>query len=71
MFPEAPEPINYIRTNWGRDQFARGTFTYIAAGSSPDDCKNIAQNIGGKVWFAGEYAYPNCIGTVNSAAIAG
>ena len=42
MFPEAPEPINYIRTNWGKDHFARGSFTYIAAGSSPDDCKNIA-----------------------------
>eukprot|EP00347_Sterkiella_histriomuscorum_P023559 403334176 len=71
MFPNATEPISYVRTNWNKEQFSKGTFTYIAAGSSPDDCWEIAKPVDNKLFFAGEYAYPHFIGTVNSAMISG
>ena len=71
MFPNATKPINYIRTNWNKDPFAKGTFTYIAANSRPSDCEVLTKNIDSKVWFAGEYGYFDFIGTVNAALISG
>lgn len=71
MFPEAPEAVSYIRSNWNKDPFSKGTFTYIAAGSTPQDCLNIVKSIDDKLWLAGEYGYSTFIGTVNSAYISG
>ncbi|CDW84613.1 amine oxidase [Stylonychia lemnae] len=71
MFPNATEPINYLRTNWNKEEFSKGTFSYIAANSKPEYCEVITRNIDSKIWFAGEYGYFDFIGTVNAALISG
>ena len=46
MYPGAPSPLSYVRTNWNKDPFAKGTFSYVAAGSTPQDCIEVTKPIG-------------------------
>ena len=72
-YPEAPEPVNYKRSNWGSDPYARGSWGFIKAGSTPDDCEAYreAESTGSKVFFAGEATTAEMIGTVHGAYITG
>ncbi len=38
-YPSAPNYINYKRSNWGLDPYALGSYPFVKAGASPDDCK--------------------------------
>jgi monoamine oxidase len=73
MFNDADKikAINFMRTNWLKDPFAKSSFTYIKAGSTPDDCEVLARNIDNKVFFAGEHTCFEFIGSVNGAYISG
>lgn len=66
-----PKYKDYLRTNWSRDPFSYMCYTYVAAGSSPQDCDNISKNVDEKLWFAGEHTHFEFIGTVNSAYLSG
>ncbi len=72
-YPEAPDFVNYRRSNWSRDPYARGAWGFIKAGSTPDDCEVYAESesTGEKVFFAGEATTAEMIGTVHGAYITG
>lgn len=72
-YPDAPEPVNYKRSNWGRDPYAFGAWGFIKAGATPEDCESYreGESTGNKVFFAGEATTSMMIGTVHGAYITG
>jgi monoamine oxidase len=53
----APPPRSVERTQWGRDPFSRGSYSYIAVGSRPEDIAALAEPLDGTLYFAGEATY--------------
>ena len=56
MFPnqEIPPPIGHVVSRWGADPFAQMSYSYAAVGSGGDDYDVLAEDIEGRVFFAGE-----------------
>jgi monoamine oxidase len=52
---EPPQPSAWQRTRWGDDPWARGSYSYYAVGSSPDDRAALAAPLGGVLFLAGEH----------------
>ncbi|MEL7028320.1 MAG: FAD-dependent oxidoreductase [Pseudomonadota bacterium] len=63
----ARTPVGYIRTNWSRDPFSLGSYSYIAKGSRRRDHREIERPVDGRVFFAGEAAFPHRNSTVHAA----
>jgi monoamine oxidase len=51
----APESVE--RTQWSLDPLSRGSYTYVAVGSTPDDIRTLAEPVADKLYFAGEATY--------------
>jgi monoamine oxidase len=64
---KAPEPTGSLVTRWAADPFARGSYSFIAVGSSPDDMKTLAEPVNDRLAFAGEATNPEYFGTVHGA----
>ena len=67
----APSPIGSIVTRWGTDQYARGSYSFLAVGSSPDDMEALGEPVGERLMFAGEATNPEWFGTVHGAYLSG
>ena len=65
--PTREDLVSYIRTNWSRDPFAFGAYSYVANGSRQSDRAMIAEPIESRVFFAGEAVHPKYNGTVHAA----
>ena len=52
-----PAPSSIDRTQWSRDPLSRGSYTYVAVGSTPDDIATLAEPVADKLYFAGEATY--------------
>ena len=59
MFPseDVPAPSGYVVSRWGADPFAQMSYSYAAVGSSGEDYDFMAQDVVGKIFFAGEVCY--------------
>ena len=56
MFGErVREHVSFVRTQWGSDPFAFGSYSAFGIGSSPRDVEALARPIGGRLFFAGEH----------------
>lgn len=66
-----PEPRLVERTRWHADPFARGSYSYIAVGSSPDDLQALAEPVGSRLFFAGEATVRQHWATTHSAYVSG
>ena len=53
----APAPRSVERTQWSRESFSLGSYSYVAVGSTPNDIAALAEPIDDKVYFAGEATY--------------
>jgi monoamine oxidase len=51
---EVPEPESVQCTQWDIDPYSRGSYSFVAVGSTPDDIDELAKPIGQRVCFAGE-----------------
>ncbi|XP_053202608.1 peroxisomal N(1)-acetyl-spermine/spermidine oxidase-like [Panonychus citri] len=76
--PDLPDPINLTVTQWHQDPFSRGSYSYIATGSSVSDIENLAQPIYSNpgqekpdLLFAGEACHPSFFSTVHGAFLTG
>ena len=72
MFKQDPIPIplETIVTRWGRDRFARGTYSYVGLASQPGDYEAMARPLG-NLHFAGEATCGTHPATVHGAYISG
>lgn len=57
----------YIRTNWSKDPFSFGSYSYIAKGAKRSDIRALEAPIDNKIYFAGEATYPYYNSTVHAA----
>ncbi len=67
----APNPTGSLVTRWAADPFARGSYSFIAVGSSPDDMDTLAEPVGERLLFAGEATDPEFFATVHGAYLSG
>lgn len=66
-----PAPAKMLRTAWGKNPHAFGTYSYAANGSTSADFDTLAESINNKVFFAGEHTNKNYRGTVHGAYLSG
>ena len=59
--------LGFIRTNWSRDPFSFGSYSYVAKGAGRRDIRELDTPIEGKVFFAGEAVFPRRNSTVHAA----
>lgn len=56
MFPgqQVPAPVGHMVSRWGADPFAQMSYSYAAVGSGGDDYNVLAEEVEGRIFFAGE-----------------
>ena len=60
-----------VRTNWSADPWARGSYSYLPTGASPELRAKLAVPVGGRLFFAGEATDDGDPGTVHGAQASG
>lgn len=69
--PDVPQPRGWLVTRWGRDPFARGSYSSLMPGASPDDYDTMAAQVGDVLFFAGEHTHRQHPATVHGAYLSG
>ncbi|KAM8924588.1 peroxisomal N(1)-acetyl-spermine/spermidine oxidase [Pelodytes ibericus] len=77
--PALPPPIRILRTQWHSNPFTRGSYSYVAVGSSGEDIDNLAQPLPSdgaaekplQVLFAGEATHRHFYSTTHGALASG
>lgn len=67
----APEPTGALVTRWAADPYARGSYSFLAVGCSPDDQRALAEPVSARVSFAGEATHEEFFATVHGAYLSG
>ena len=67
---EVPEPVEVHLTRWQADPFSRGAYSFIPAGATPADRRNLAAPTG-RLYFAGEACHMRHPSTVHGAYLSG
>ncbi|WP_420396516.1 FAD-dependent oxidoreductase [Nioella sp.] len=57
----------YLRTNWSRDPFCFGSYSYTPRGLFRAAHRRLAEPVAGRIFFAGEAANPDYGSTVHAA----
>lgn len=60
-------PNGYVRTNWSRDPFSFGSYSFLANGSWKRDYVALGRTIADRLFFAGEATHPSYNSTVHAA----
>lgn len=68
---DIPEPDAYLRTRWGQDPHAMGTFSSIPVGSNELHREILGKCVNGKLFWAGEATSVEYAGTVHGAYMSG
>ena len=77
MYPDvdvASEIIDFVRTDWGNDPLAQGSYSFNGLGSRPGrDFVNLRgeELFNGRMLFAGEHTHCRYFGTVHGAYMSG
>jgi monoamine oxidase len=73
IYPNAPNYIIYKRSNWGLDPYALGSYPFLKAGATPNDCTLYQEfaSTGNKLFFAGDGVSCDLIGTTHGAYLTG
>ena len=66
-----PTPTGIVNTRWAKDNFAKGSYSYLAAGSTAADRKAFATPVGERIYFAGEHTSLEYPATVHGALLSG
>lgn len=64
-------PVAAQSTDWGADEFSRGSYSFTAAGSGDHDREALGEPIADRLWLAGEAVQPQWHSTVHGAWISG
>lgn len=68
---DVPEPVEARLTRWRADEFARGSYSYVAVGASAADYDVLAEPVGKRLFFAGEATSRRHSSTVHGAYSSG
>lgn len=68
---DAPAPTGGLVTRWAADPYARGSYSFLAVGASPDDQRALAEPVRGRLLFAGEATHDEFFATVHGAYLSG
>lgn len=66
-----PSPTHFRRTKWNSQAYTRGSYSFVAAGSTSDDFATLAHPVNNRLFFAGEHTSQDYRGTVHGAYISG
>ncbi|KAJ7957832.1 Lysine-specific histone demethylase 1-1-like protein [Quillaja saponaria] len=66
-----PDPVASVVTDWGRDPFSYGAYSYVAVGSSGEDYDILGRPIENRLFFAGEATCKEHPDTVGGAMMSG
>ncbi|ORB29403.1 flavin monoamine oxidase family protein [Mycolicibacterium parafortuitum] len=66
-----PAPTGVVVTRWAQDPYARGSYSFLAVGSGPDDQEALAAPVGDRLAFAGEATHAEFFATVHGAYLSG
>lgn len=66
-----PDPVGSVVTNWGRDPFSRGAYSYVAVGASGEDYDILGRPVENCLFFAGEATCKEHPDTVGGAMMSG
>ena len=61
----------FIRTNWSRDPYSLGSYSFFAKGSRRRHSVDLVEPVGKRIFFAGEATHPDYNGTVHAALESG
>lgn len=68
---DIPQPTDLLRSQWYNDPFCYGSYTAAVKGMNDEEFELIAENIDGKLFFAGEHTHHTFRGTVHGAYLSG
>eukprot|EP00731_Ephydatia_muelleri_P010985 Em0005g1571a len=73
MFPSVtvPKPLGHLLSRWGADPCAMMSYSYVAVGGSGEDYDIMAEEVDGRVFFAGEATNRQHPQTVTGAYLSG
>lgn len=66
-----PDPVGSVVTDWGRDPFSYGAYSYVAVGASGEDYDIIGRPVENCLFFAGEATCKEHPDTVGGAMMSG
>ncbi|XP_020235794.1 lysine-specific histone demethylase 1 homolog 3 isoform X2 [Cajanus cajan] len=66
-----PDPVGYVVTDWGRDPFSYGAYSYVAVGASGEDYDILGRPVDNCLFFAGEATCKEHPDTVGGAMMSG
>ncbi|CAL8298829.1 unnamed protein product [Lota lota] len=68
---EVPEPVNYFVTQWSKDVWSQMSYSFVKTGGSGEAYDIIAEDVQGKLFFAGEATNRHFPQTVTGAYLSG
>lgn len=66
-----PDPIHTHQTKWSQDRYARGSYSFVAAGNNGQEYDQLAKPVGPALYFAGEACNRDYPATVPGAYLSG
>ncbi|KAK8472951.1 hypothetical protein PHAVU_001G009300 [Phaseolus vulgaris] len=66
-----PDPVAYVVTDWGRDPFSYGAYSYVKVGASGEDYDILGRPVDNCLFFAGEATCKEHPDTVGGAMMSG
>ncbi|KAI4336814.1 hypothetical protein L6164_015294 [Bauhinia variegata] len=66
-----PDPVAYVVSDWGRDPFSYGAYSYVAVGASGEDYDILGRPVDNCLFFAGEATCKEHPDTVGGAMMSG
>ncbi|GBG36677.1 amine oxidase [Mycobacterium montefiorense] len=71
LFGDEISPVQVLTSSWTTDPYARGSYSFHAPGSGPDDRRRLQEPIGDRLYLAGEAIGVNNPSTVIGAVLSG
>uniref|UniRef100_A0A3Q0SS54 Amine oxidase domain-containing protein n=1 Tax=Amphilophus citrinellus TaxID=61819 RepID=A0A3Q0SS54_AMPCI len=68
---EVPEPVNFFITHWSKDMWSQMSYSFVKTGGSGEAYDILAEDVQGKVFFAGEATNRHFPQTVTGAYLSG